>query len=236
MIAAQEGALPVFLQIAEHVARQISAGHLVPDTKLPPEREMAQSYDVAVGTLRKSLAHLAEMGLISRKHGSGNYIASASHAASVYNFFRLELPQWGGLPSARLIDMVKLKKPSDLPEFGSADTAHRFRRVRFLDDIAVALEEIWLDGSCADTIDRASLSQSLYHFYQTELGLIIAKVEDSISLALPPSWHKSSSAENTPPSQMGFIERFGWSQAGNKIEYSRTWFDPQRAHYISRLK
>ena len=48
--APQDGALPVFMQIAEHVARQISAGHLIPDTKLPPERDMAASYYVDVGT------------------------------------------------------------------------------------------------------------------------------------------------------------------------------------------
>ena len=233
--AHQDGALPVFMQIAEHVARQISAGHLIPDTKLPPEREMAARYDVAVGTLRKSLARLTQMGLLVRKQGSGNYIARSEGAHSLYNFFRLELPQGGGLPSARLIDVVKLKKPDDLPEFGTSDVAHRFRRVRFLDKQPVALEEIWLDGSCATQIALPDISQSLYHYYQTHLGLIITKAEDWIGLAPPPAWHKAQSDE-TPDRQMGFIERFGWSQQGNKIEYSRTWFASDRARYVSRLK
>jgi len=233
--APQDGALPVFMQIAEHIARQISAGHLIPETKLPPEREMAASYDVAVGTLRKSLAHLTQMGLLERRQGSGNYIARSEGAHSLYNFFRLELPQGGGLPSAKLIDIVKLKKPQDLPAFGNSDVAHRFRRVRFLDSQPVALEEIWLDGSCADRIAQDDISHSLYHYYQTHLGLIITKAEDWIGLAPPPIWHKAQGDE-TADKQMGFIERFGWSQQGNKIEYSRTWFASDRARYVSRLK
>ena len=235
MSALQDGALPVFMQIAEHIARQISAGHLIPETKLPPEREMAASYDVAVGTLRKSLARLTQMGLLERRQGSGNYVARSEGAHSLYNFFRLELPQGGGLPSAKLIDIVKLKKPQDLPAFGNSDVAHRFRRVRFLDSQPVALEEIWLDGSCADRIAQDDISQSLYHYYQTHLGLIITKAEDWIGLAPPPIWHKAQGDEATDK-QMGFIERFGWSQQGNKVEYSRTWFASDRARYVSRLK
>ena len=231
----QDGALPVYLQIAEHVARQITAGHLVPNTKLPPERDMAASYQVAVGTLRKSLAHLTQIGLLVRKQGSGNYIARNEQAASIYNFFRLELPTGGGLPSAVLLDVVKLQKPDDLPAFGASPVAHRFRRVRYLDKTPVALEEIWLDGSCAAHINSADISQSLYHFYQIELGLIIAKVEDWVGLAPPPSWHKARTADERPQ-QMGYIERFGWSQQGNKIEYSRTWYASERARYVSRLK
>ncbi|MGC6517309.1 MAG: GntR family transcriptional regulator [Candidatus Puniceispirillaceae bacterium] len=229
--AQNQSALPVFLQIAEHIARQISAGHLLPDAKLPGEREMAHEYKVAVGTLRKSLAHLTQLGLLRRKQGSGNYIARNENAASLYSFFRLELHHGGGLPSARLLDVTKLQKPDDLPEFGTSSFGHRFRRIRYLDDWPVALEEIWLDGACADHIEAANVSDALYHYYKTELGQWVVKAEDSIGLAPPPSWYKG--ALNNP---MGFIERFGWSQDAIAIEYSRTWYAADRARYVSRLK
>ena len=229
--AQQTGALPLFMQITELVARQIAAGHLSPDSKLPPERDMAKDYGVAVGTLRKSLAQLTELGLITRKQGSGNYISRNEHAASLYSFFRLELLSGGGLPSARLLDVTRLQKPEDLPEFGSASFANLFRRVRYLDDEAVALEEIWLDGSCACQISNDDISDSLYHFYRTRLGIWITKAEDWIGIDNPPAWYKGQIE-----SQMGFIERFGWSNEGKKIEYSRTWYAPEKARYVSRLK
>lgn len=228
---AQQGALPVFIQIAEDISRQIAAGHLIADTKLPPERQMAADYGVAVGTLRKALARLTALGLVMRKQGSGNYIARTQHAASLYSFFRLEKLTGGGMPSARLIDVMRLQKPNDLPSFGTTAFAHRFRRVRYLDEEPVALEEIWLDGACADKIEAKDVSQSLYYFYRTQLNLWVTKAEDWVSIAPPPPWYKGQIE-----TQMGFIERFGWSREGNKIEYSRTWFAPLRARYVARLK
>ena len=88
---AKAGALPIFIQIAELISRQIAAGHLVPDTKLPPERDMAHDYGVAVGTLRKSLKRLTEMGLVRRIQGSGNYITRTEHAPHYIVFSALNL-------------------------------------------------------------------------------------------------------------------------------------------------
>ena len=189
----------------------------------PLERQMAQDYGVAVGTLRKSLAQLTELGLIQRKQGLA-IIFPVMSMPSLYSFFRLERLSGGGLPSARLLDVTRLQKPEDLPDFGTATFAHRFRRVRYLDDEAVALEEIWLDGSCAEHISSADISESLYHFYRSKLGLWITKAEDWVGIGTPPSWYKGQIE-----SQMGFIERFGWSNQGKKIEYSRTWYAPEKS-------
>ena len=125
------GKLPVYLQIAEQISREISAGLLIDGQRLPSERELAIDYGVAVRTLRKSLARLTEMGLLTRKHGSGNYIRKNENTNSIYSFFRLELPQGSGFPSAHMLDIRSLKKPNDLPDFGYSSHGHRFRRQRF---------------------------------------------------------------------------------------------------------
>ncbi|RZO30955.1 MAG: GntR family transcriptional regulator, partial [SAR116 cluster bacterium] len=122
---ADQGALPVYIQIAELVARQIEAGLLAEGQRLPPEREMARQHGVAVGTLRKSLARLTEMGHLDRRQGSGNYIRRSDGAASLYSLFRLERPDGGGLPSARLLSCERIRKPADLPEFGTGDDGYR---------------------------------------------------------------------------------------------------------------
>ena len=103
------GKLPVYLQIAEQLSREISAGLLAEGQRLPAERQMAKDYNVTVRTLRKSLARLTETGLLARKQGSGNYIQKNENADSIYSFFRLERPQGGGLPSANLVRVDSLK-------------------------------------------------------------------------------------------------------------------------------
>ena len=232
-LPAEPGALPVYIQIAELVARQIEAGLLAEGQRLPPEREMARQHGVAVGTLRKSLARLTAMGHLQRRQGSGNYIRRAAGAVSLYSLFRLERPEGGGLPTARLLSVDRIRKPADLPAFGEANDGHRFRRLRFLDNIPVAIEEIWLDGAAAGVIDPARVSQSLYQFYREELGLWITRTEDRVTLARLPDW----TVDQFPlpaGSTVGYVERYGWSQHGRRVEFSRNWFDPDTARFIAR--
>ena len=50
---------------------------------------MAESFGIAVSTLRKALASLQEKGLLERVQGSGNYIRTKADTGSVYAFLRL---------------------------------------------------------------------------------------------------------------------------------------------------
>ena len=229
------GALPAYVQIAEQVAREISAGHWIVGDRLPPERDMSKDYGVAVGTLRKSLDQLRAQGLIESIQGSGNYIAATENSASIYAFFRLELPGGGGLPRAELVSVDKIRKPKDLPKFGTSDLAHRFRRLRYLDDTPAALEEIWLDGALVHHINANDISQSLYHYYKEHLGLWITRAEDLVSVAPVPEWTVDQFPLKSE-SMAGYVERFGWDQSEKCMEYSRNWFDPQAVRYVARLK
>ncbi len=227
------GALPVYIQIAEMISRQIDAGLLEDGQRLPTEREMAKSHGVAVGTLRKALARLTEMGRLYRRQGSGNYIRQTDRSAAVYTMFKLERPEGGGLPTARLLSVTTVGKPAALPDFGTGRTAHRFRRLRFLDEVPVALEEIWLDGAAAPHLPADRISDSLYKFYRDELGLWITRTEDRVALAPVPDWTVDQFPLHAG-APAGYVERIGWAQDGAKVEYSQSWFDPAQASFVAR--
>lgn len=227
-------ALPIYVQIAELLIRDIAAGRLIDGERLPPEREMAADLNVSVTTLRKSLAELENKGMLERIQGSGNYVRDTGTEASVYAMFRLELPGGGGLPRADILSVDVMQKPDELPDFGASNRGSRVRRIRYLNDTIIAVEEIWLDES-AGVIDRALLSDSLYRYYQRQLGFWITRAEDRVSIATLPGW--------TPPTfskpagfTVGYIERFSWSDRAEPVEFSKTWFDPEQAIYVQRLK
>ena len=227
-------ALPRYIQISERLIRDIDAGRLADGARLPPERVLSDEFGVAVGTLRKALDELARKGLIERIHGSGNYIRHKAGVESVYGFFRLERPEGGGLPTAEVIDLRRLSKPSDAPEFGPSPEALRIRRLRRLDGVPAALEEIWLDGDRAGDVAAEDLSESLYLFYRDALGLVIGRTEDRVGLGFCPDWGGAAFpvAAGAP---LPYIERRGWSDSGEVVEYSRTWFDNNNSRYVSRL-
>lgn len=227
-------ALPIYVQIAELLIRDVAAGRLIDGERLPPERDMAVNLNVSVGTLRKSLAELEKKGMLERIQGSGNYIRETGTQNSVYAMFRLELPEGGGLPRADVLSVDHLTKPADLPEFGTSDTGSRVRRMRYLNDTIIAVEEIWLDES-AGRIKQALLSDSLYRYYQHQLGFWISRAEDRVSVGALPDWTPANFTRAAGDT-VGYIERFSWSDRADPVEFSKTWFDPDRATYVQRLK
>ena len=234
-MSTESSSLPIYMQTAEMLIREVSSGRLIDGEKLPPEREMASDLGIAVGTLRKALDDLEAKGFLERVHGSGNYVRHNPDAAGVYAFFRLERLQGGGLPTADILGTERLRKPDDLPKFGQSDVAHRIRRLRRLSGMAAAMEEIWLDGRWAETIRPEDLSESLYYYYQRSLGLLIARVEDRVGVSALPDW---SLPEIGLPAgaSVGFVERWSRAADGETVEYSRTWFNPDRVRYVSRIK
>lgn len=230
---ATPSALPKYIQISEMLIREIAAGHLVDGSRLPPERDMAQELGISVGTLRKSLSDLAEKGLLERVHGSGNYVRARPVNNSVYAFFRLELVRGGGLPSADVLSVDPLPLPDGVV-LGPSGMGHRIRRLRWLGDTLIALEEIWLDGDQSTAFSKDDLSDSLYLYYRDALGLVIASAQDEVGVAQLPYWTPADFHLNAGETT-GYIERLSRSTDGAAVEFSRTWFDYQRSRYVSRM-
>ena len=227
-------ALPIYVQIAELLTRDIVSGRLIDGERLRPEREMATELGVSVGTLRKALRDMGAKGLIESVQGSRNYVRAGGDTGTVYAMFRLELLEGGGLPRAQVLSLDHMDKPADLPAFGTSHQATRIRRLRSLNDTIIGVEEIWLDGD-AGLIMPDKMSESLYATYRSVLGLWIQRAEDRVSLGPVPDWAPDTYGPR-PGQTVGYIERLSWADTPTPIEFSRTWFDPARAVYVQRLK
>ncbi len=225
--------MPLHLQISSMLTREIQAGVLVDGEKLAPERQMAAQLNISVGTLRKALLDLDEKGMLKRVHGSGNYIHHRVEAENIYALFRLELISGSGEPKAQIIDIERVPKTEDIPEYGQSDSAFRFRRLRMIGDVPAALEEIWLDASYAHSISRSEVSDSMYLFYKEQLGFWITRADDHVSVADKPAWAPNDWPP-TPTSCFGYVERLSRDQRGQVAEFSRTWFDPSTVRFVSR--
>ncbi len=228
------GGVPLYLRVVELVMRDIAAGRLTDGARLPPERTMAAELGIAVGTLRKALDDLAGRGLVERIHGSGNYVRSGRLRDQFYPMFRIELISGGGMPTVETLDIAVLDKPDDLPPFGASSRASRVRRLRFLDGIPVAAEEIWLDGTMGE-VGRDGLEMSLYDYYRSRLNFWIETAEDRVSFGPVPAWVPDAFGPR-PGVIAGYVERFGWADRPAPVEFSRSWFDAARAVYVQRMR
>ena len=67
--------VPKYLRLSEEIAHAIDAGELQAGDRLPGESELANQLPVSLGTVQKALGHLAERGVVERRHGTGTFVA-----------------------------------------------------------------------------------------------------------------------------------------------------------------
>ncbi|WP_320824848.1 GntR family transcriptional regulator [Reinekea sp.] len=226
---------PMYVQVSELLLREINAGHWREGERLPVEAVLAVELKVAVGTLRKALALLESDGLVERRQGSGTYVKRSSPEA-VYQLFRLELLTGGGTPHAQTLSVRREANETVAAHFNvSPDTLFwRIERKRFLDQSAIAAEEMWVRAVHAETLSAAELDESLYRHYREHFGFWISRVEDRLRVFPATDWAADILAlpARTP---LGWIERLSWTGDDRLEEYSRTWFNPAICHYVSRM-
>jgi len=74
LAAPDDNAELVYMRVADDIAARIASGELTPGTRLRSERDLAEHYGVAYGTIRRATKVLRERGLIETIHGRGTYV------------------------------------------------------------------------------------------------------------------------------------------------------------------
>ncbi len=66
---------PLYTALAELLQRDIASGALLPGTKLPPQRELADFLDINVSTVTRAFKICSDKGLLSSVTGSGTFVS-----------------------------------------------------------------------------------------------------------------------------------------------------------------
>jgi GntR family transcriptional regulator len=69
-----EGAIPVYVQIAEYIAADIKAGRIPAGRRIPSESAMVQEFGVARDTARRAVEFLREQGLVRTIPQRGTFV------------------------------------------------------------------------------------------------------------------------------------------------------------------
>lgn len=130
-------------EIASRMRRSILDGHYQHQERLPAERDLAEAFGTARGTVRQALEQLEEMKLVHRRTGSGtyvNYVAQSDHEQIAEATSPLELIE------------VRLAVEPDIARMAVTNANARY--LRELRDSLVALEEAGSDSSAFSKADE----------------------------------------------------------------------------------
>lgn len=67
-----------YAQVADHIAARIESGALPAGARLPGERDLAEEYGVALGTIRRAVLELRDRGLVRTLPAKGTFVGPAS--------------------------------------------------------------------------------------------------------------------------------------------------------------
>ena len=68
----------------DYIFQMIKEGRIIVGSKIPSERELAETLGIGRNSTREAISILRGMGLIESRHGSGNYIAKDSGRTFAY--------------------------------------------------------------------------------------------------------------------------------------------------------
>lgn len=66
-----------YTKVIDYIKKQIMAGELKTDEKLPAERELSEILGVSRNSVREAIRTLDFMGVVSSQHGAGNYLTGS---------------------------------------------------------------------------------------------------------------------------------------------------------------
>lgn len=185
-----ESPVPAFMQIEQDLRRQILAGEIPAEARLPRETELAATYGVSRMTVRRSLEGLESGGLIRRLHGIGTIATPPDVPVGVDLSSMISIAEQirrQGQEPRTAIDVQTVATPTALIraalQLDDSETATVIRRVRFADARPVLINTSWLPTRKFPGLERAELIDgSLWQTLVTNYGITPAATEEHFEL------------------------------------------------------
>lgn len=222
---------------------RILQGEWAPGEVIPAESALAQSYGVALGTIRQALALLVEDGVLQRRHGKGTFVTKGVDGASMMRFFRfrgVDAGQSEAPESHILSSRMRSATTQELSAFSMSKGAQvlQLERLRSLGNDPCLLETIVLPlplfGKLADS-DTDAWDDLLYPMYQQRCSVVIQKTQDSLSFSqLNATQAKRLKLAAAHPCVL--VERQAFDMAGRCVELRTTRGDAFSFKYTTQLQ
>jgi GntR family transcriptional regulator len=178
---------PLYQRIRTCLVDRISAGEWPEGHSIPPEKELASSYGISVGTLRKAVDSLVGERVLVRHQGKGTYVLGADSGRSLFHFFHIEGPN--GRKTEPEFETIAFRHDradrSTAVALGISphDEVIRICNVlrldgqpRIVDDITIPLE--LFPGLTEKRF--TSRARTIYHLYQTRFGINVLRTDERI--------------------------------------------------------
>jgi DNA-binding GntR family transcriptional regulator len=159
---------PPYLQIVEHIRRQIRSGQLQEGDMVPSTRQLARDWKVSPPTAAKALSTLRSEGYVRGVPGTGTVVCAGStthypggeRLRASRTTGRIYPPgEHAAIKSAALVTAPP--GIADALGLGPGTTVIRRHRITYRSDVPISASVTWLDGDLATAAPRLLSTERL---------------------------------------------------------------------------
>ncbi len=229
---------PKHFTVRRHLLRIIDS--MEPGTAVPTERSLAAELGTSRTTVRQALVDLVAEGRLTRRQGSGTYVADAKIT------WPLELASFteqaaanNMTASSSVIDTARIRADDETAErldLAPGDAVYRIERLRYADGAPIALEVSVLSAERFPGLTRKIRHEgSLHALLAREYSVDLRRGEETIDIA-PASPREADLLQTDPSSPMLVVRRHSFDAYRRSVEWGTTWFRGDRITLVAHLK
>lgn len=226
---------PLYQQLQRAIREAIQKQVLKPDDALPAERQIAAELAVSRITVRKAIDGLVEEGLLVRRQGSGNFVASRIEK----NFAKLTSFSEDMRARGRHPRSVWLKRSMGAVTPDEAMTmrlspgapVYRFHRLRFADDAPMSIEYTTIAADALPSLE--SVQASLYEALEEAGSRPVRALQRLRALVLNAEQAKLLHAREGDAGLL--VERIGFLRDGRAVEFSQSYYRGDTYDFVAEL-
>ena len=133
----EQSRAPLYQQLQRALRVAINNEVLAPDEALPPERDLAEEFNISRITVRKALDGLVAEGLLARRQGAGTFVtARVVKSFSKLSSFSEDMISRGRTPRSEWLSRTAgAVTPEESMTLGLSpgSPVYRFNRIRYAD-------------------------------------------------------------------------------------------------------
>jgi GntR family transcriptional regulator len=217
---------------------RIRSGTWKPGEAIPSEQEIAREFDVAPGTARKAILLVKEMGLLTRRQGSGTWVHGDT-LAERYRFFGLfdddnVRIKPGTLDLTSSLARANKSERSVLKLQDKARVV-RITRTRTRDGKPFITERVSVpEALFPNLVNETRLPDALYDHYQKAYKVLVTRVEDRLS-AVPADALTAEKLRVKVGTPLLKVDRIAYTPNRRPVEW-RVWMcQLKKAYYLARM-
>lgn len=175
---------PLYNQLVDLLKEKIENG-LEPNTMLPSERELSDTYGLSRTTVRLALQELEKIGYIYRQHGKGTFVSKLSDQATnlsgSYSFTE-QMKAIGKEPKTKILEFEVIEATKYFAEqmnLHLGEKIIKIKRLRLADEMPMMLERSYLPYKKFLMLKREDLEHKpLYDIFFEDYNEIIKLAEE----------------------------------------------------------